>query len=208
MNCRSALHNSHYGVPLVDWSRHSSNEKLTRSCKKRYFTSTSATHSQNISSLEDELGRVLFCLLLSKYPLTMESDDEEEELNVAEEFLRHSALRRAAERPTLLGHLQQWIPRQTIVYIQYCLLRIPFLLLYDYIFTEQFSQCIDGFLKYSIDVIDQEKHFLFLPISYILHSYLFQALIEVNVLFSIPILGKTRHYHARWLYTTSRSLCF
>jgi hypothetical protein len=123
----------------------------------------------------------------------MDSDDEEDEVNVDEEFLRHSTLRRTVERPTFSGHLQQWIPRQTIVYMQYCLLRIPFLLLYDYIFTEQFSRLIDGFLRYSMDVIDQEKHFFFMPISYILHSYFFQALIEVNILFSIPILGRTLH---------------
>ena len=126
----------------------------------------------------------------------MDSDDEQDELNVAEEFLRHSALRETVERPTFFGHLQRWVPRETIVYIQYCLLRIPFLLLYDYIFTEQFSQLIDGFLHYSMDVIDQEKHVFFVPISYILHSLLFQGLIEVNLLFSIPILGRILRRHA------------
>lgn len=138
----------------------------------------------------------------------MDSDDEQDELNVAEEFLRHSALRGTVDRRTFFGNLQRWIPRQTIVYIQYCLLRIPFLLLYDYIFTEQFSQLIESFLHYSMDVIDQEKHVFFMPISYILHSLLFQGLIEVNLLFSIPILGRTRHRHTKRILMIDRSLFF
>jgi hypothetical protein len=96
--------------------------------------------------------------------------------------------RDSREHKTFFEHFQRFLPRQTIIYIQYCLLRIPFLLIYDYLLTEQFSSSIQSLLKYSIETIDQE--ILFTPISYILHSYFFQILLYLNITFSIPILGK------------------
>jgi hypothetical protein len=74
--------------------------------------------------------------------------------------------------------------------VKYCLLRIPFILLYDYLFTEKFSAFIEYAYKYSIRIIDHENHLFAQPIGYILHSSLFHILIQINLLLSIPIIGK------------------
>jgi hypothetical protein len=120
----------------------------------------------------------------------MDSDDDIEEINVTEEFFLHTVASDTPERKTFFEHFQRFIPQQTIIYIQYCLLRIPFLLVYDYLFTEQFSSLIDHFLQYSIQIVDQENYGLFKPISYILHSFLFQILIQISLILSIPVLGE------------------
>jgi hypothetical protein len=120
----------------------------------------------------------------------MDSDDDNEEFDVTEEFFQHSLTTDTSERKTFFDHFQRFIPRQTIIYIQYCLLRIPFLLLYDYLFTEQFSLLFEYFFQYSLEIIDQENRIFFKPLSYILHSYLFQLLLRINLIFSIPVLGK------------------
>jgi hypothetical protein len=112
----------------------------------------------------------------------MDSDDDNEELSVTEEFFQQPVF----EHKTIF---KRFIPEQTIIYIRYCLLRIPFLLLYDYLFTEQFYLLIEYFLQYSIDIIDQENQILYKPISYILHSSFFQSLISINTILSIPVLG-------------------
>ncbi|CAF5217555.1 unnamed protein product [Rotaria magnacalcarata] len=118
-------------------------------------------------------------------------DDGDDELNVIEEFFQHSIRSDIPEQfKTYVEHFQRFLSQQTITYIQYCLLRIPFLLAYDYLFTDQFSSLINSFLKYSIDIIDKEHRILFKPITYILKSYFFEYLIYLNVILSLPVLGK------------------
>ncbi|CAF3779579.1 unnamed protein product [Adineta steineri] len=119
----------------------------------------------------------------------MDDDDDHDNIDLTEDFLLHTLHNDTIEQNTFFEHFQRFLPRQTLIYIQYCLLRIPFLLLYDYLFTEQFSYLFDYFLEYSSKIIDQENQILFKPISYILHSYFFQLLIDINLNFSIPILG-------------------
>ena len=116
-----------------------------------------------------------------------DNDDDNIEPNINEEFSLHSAISDTSERQTFLEH---FIPRQTIRYIQYCLLRIPLLLIYDYLFTDQFISSIEYYLQYLIRVIDQENEILFKPVSFILHSYFFQVLVHLNLNLSIPVLGK------------------
>lgn len=135
----------------------------------------------------------------------MDSDDDNDERDADEYFHLYAANDSTSEPARLLVQLQRIIPRQTIIYIQYCLLRVPFLLLYDYLFTEQFTSLFDQFLGYSSDVLDKEKNVLFAPISYILHSYFFRLLIEINLFFSIPILGNHRrfaHAHRTHLFAS------
>ena len=115
---------------------------------------------------------------------------DNDEAHIAGDFFLHSMSPDTTRRKTLYEHFQRFIPRQTIVYIQYCLLRIPFILLYDYLFTEKFSSLIEYIFKSSIRIIDQDIHLFVKPISYILHSSLFHILIQINLLLSIPILGK------------------
>lgn len=122
----------------------------------------------------------------------MESDEEQEGVDVTEEFFRQAYLERRSRHGALYGHFQRLVPEQTIIYIQYCLLRVPFLLLYDYSFTDQFLQWIENSFQYSIDVIDTEKHYIYFPIRYLLHSSLFHGLIEMNLLLSIPVLGSSQ----------------
>ena len=121
----------------------------------------------------------------------MESDDEQDGVDVTEEFFRQTYLERQTRHGTLYGHFQRFIPEQTIIYIQYCLLRIPFLLLYDYSFTDHFNHWIASFFHYSFEMIDEEKHLIYLPISYFLDSSIFHGLIHINLNLSIPILGRT-----------------
>lgn len=87
---------------------------------------------------------------------------------------------------------ERFLPEQTIVYMQYCLLRIPFLLIYDYLFSNQFHTFIESFLQYSIDIFEQQHEILFKPITYLLHSSFFQFLVHLNLILSIPVLGKGR----------------
>ena len=85
---------------------------------------------------------------------------------------------------------ERFLPEQTIVYMQYCLLRIPFLLIYDYLFSNQFYLLINSFLQYSIELLEQQHEILFKPITYVLQSYFFQILVHLNLVLSIPVLGK------------------
>lgn len=85
---------------------------------------------------------------------------------------------------------ERFLPEQTIIYMQYCLLRIPFLLFYDYLFSHQFHTFIESILKYSIELFEQQHEILFKPITYLLRSYLFQLLVHLNLVLSIPVLGK------------------
>ena len=105
-------------------------------------------------------------------------------------FLNSTTTTDTIRRKTFLEYFQRFIPRQTIVYIQYCLLRIPLVLIYDYLFTEKFSSLIESTFKYSTQIIDQDHHTFVKPISYILHSSLFHILIQISLLFSVPVLGK------------------
>ncbi|CAF2711084.1 unnamed protein product [Rotaria sp. Silwood2] len=120
----------------------------------------------------------------------MDSDDDNEEINLIDEFITQSIRRDIEnEHKTYIKYFQRFISRQTLMYIQYCLLRIPFLLIYDYLFTEQFLLLMDYVLQYSIETIEQKNQLLLKPMSYILHSYFFQTLIYINLIFSIPVLG-------------------
>ena len=123
----------------------------------------------------------------------MESEDDDDdahgELDVTEQYLLQTLTHERSPRPTFLKHFHDLLPRQTIIYIQYCLLRIPFLLAYDYLFTDQFSALVDHFYQYSVQVVDRDNPGWFRPISYILCSSLFQFLIQINLRFSVPILG-------------------
>ncbi|CAF4785620.1 unnamed protein product, partial [Rotaria sp. Silwood2] len=105
------------------------------------------------------------------------------------DFFLHSMTTDATRRRTFFEHFQRFIPQQTIIYIQYCLLRIPFILIYDYLFTEKFSSLIDYTLKHAIQIIDQNDHLILAPISYLLHSSLFHILLQIYLLLLIPILG-------------------
>jgi hypothetical protein len=117
-------------------------------------------------------------------------DDDYEEINPPEElFQQPLPTSNFIERNTFF---ERFIPQQTIIYIQYCLLRIPLLLIYDYFLTEQFTSLVQSFLQYSIAIIDQQNEFLFKPVSYILHSYFFQLLIYLNLTLSLPVLGKIK----------------
>jgi hypothetical protein len=114
----------------------------------------------------------------------MDSEDDNEDLEVINEGIFQ---RSTSERKRFF---ERFLPKQTIIYMQYCLLRIPFLLIYDYLYSDQFYFLIQSFLQYSIDIIDQENQILFKPISLILRSYFFHLLIHINFVFSIPILGR------------------
>jgi hypothetical protein len=115
---------------------------------------------------------------------------DNDEAHVAGDFFLHSMTTDTTRRKTFLEHFQRFIPQQTIIYIQYCLLRIPFILLYDYLFTEKFLSIIEFIFKYSIQLIDQENHRFIKPINYILHNSIFHLLIQINIIVLIPILGK------------------
>ncbi|CAF0727489.1 unnamed protein product [Adineta ricciae] len=120
----------------------------------------------------------------------METDDDDNnEMDINEDFHLRLINYATYERKTFLDFLQYFIPRQTIIYIQYCLLRIPFLLAYDYLYTEQFASLLHRFLRYSSEVFDQESHSIFQSINYVIQSSLFQQLLDINLMFSIPILG-------------------
>jgi len=73
----------------------------------------------------------------------MDSDD----VHVAGDFFLHPMTSETTRRKTFIEHCQRFIPAETIVYIQYCLLRIPFVLIYDYLFTDKFSSIFDSPLK-------------------------------------------------------------
>lgn len=113
-----------------------------------------------------------------------------DEVHVAGDFFLPSMPSPITRRKTLYEHVQRFIPPATIVYIQYCLLRIPCLLFYDYLFTEHFSSLINSFVKYSAKTIDRRNQLLFQPISYILQSFFFRMLLQINITLCIPLLGE------------------
>lgn len=104
-------------------------------------------------------------------------------------FLNSTTTTDTTRRKTLFEHFQRFIPQQTIIYIQYCLLRIPFILLYDYLFTENFSSTIEYMYKYSHNIVDQENRTLTKSISYRLQNSMFYILMQLNIVFLIPFLG-------------------
>ncbi|CAF3342544.1 unnamed protein product [Rotaria socialis] len=115
----------------------------------------------------------------------MDNDDE----HVAGDFFLNSMTTNTIQRRTFLEHFQRFIPQQAIIYIQYCLLRIPFILIYDYLLTEKFSSLNEYILKYLIQIIDHNNYFFLKPISYILHSSLFHILSQIYLIFLVPVLG-------------------
>jgi hypothetical protein len=114
---------------------------------------------------------------------------DNDEAHVAGDFFLHSMTTDTTRRKTFLEHFHRFIPQQTIIYIQYCLLRIPFILIYDYLFTEKFSSFIDYLFTKSIQLVDQENYPFTKPISSILHHSIFSILLQINLFISIPILG-------------------
>ncbi len=86
-----------------------------------------------------------------------------DEVHIAGDFFLNSMTTDTTRRKTFYEYFQRFIPQQTIVYIQYCLLRIPFVLIYDYLFTEKFTSLI-------------------------------HILIQISLLFSVPMLGKIDFY--------------
>jgi len=116
----------------------------------------------------------------------MESDDESDEIVLNDE---HYPVETTSEQKNFFEFLQYLIPQNTILYIQYCLLRIPFLLIYDYFFSEQFFNLIQRVCQFSIDRLKQENQTLFQPIISLLDNSLFHTLIHLNLHLSIPILG-------------------
>jgi hypothetical protein len=117
-----------------------------------------------------------------------------DEVHIAGDFFLNSMTTDTTRRKTFYEYFQRFIPQQTIVYIQYCLLRIPFVLIYDYLFTEKFTSLIEYTFKQSTQIIDHDNHIFVKPIGYILHSSLFHILIQISLLFSVPMLGKIDFY--------------
>ena len=115
----------------------------------------------------------------------MDNDDA----HVAGDFFLQSMV--TTQRKTFLEHCQRFIPRETIMHIQYCLLRIPFILMYDYLFTDPFASSIESLLNNAIRTVDSHHHWTYQPISYLLHSYVFQSLVAILALIVIPLLGKS-----------------
>lgn len=114
---------------------------------------------------------------------------DNDEPHVAGDFFLPPADADATRRTTIRERFQRFVPQQTIIYIQYCLLRIPFLLFYDYLFTEKFATLIDYGFKKSIQLIDQERFSSTKWFSKILNHPSFAILLQVNLLISIPILA-------------------
>ena len=127
-----------------------------------------------IRTNEDLRARKKITISIWRFPSIM--DDEETDVNE-----RSIEPKRFFER---------FLPEQTIIYMQYCLLRIPFLLFYDYLFSNQFHTFIESILQYSIELFEQQHEILFKPITYLLRSYFFQLLVHLNLILSIPVLSK------------------
>lgn len=125
----------------------------------------------------------------------MDDDDE----HVAGDFFLHSMITEATRRRTFIEHVQRFVPQHTIIYIQYCLLRIPFILIYDYLFTEKFLSLNESIFTYSIQIIDHNNYFFLKPISYVLHSSLFHILLQIYLFLLIPILGKVINHSFLYL---------
>lgn len=78
----------------------------------------------------------------------MDTDD----VHVAGDFFLHPITSETTRRKTFFEHFQRFMPAEMIVYIQYCLLRIPFVLIYDYLFTDKFSSIIDNSVINSTEI--------------------------------------------------------
>ena len=113
-----------------------------------------------------------------------------DEISRNEIFSPNSMRRNSSNRCKILFEcFQYFVPRQTMIYIRYCLLRVPFLLLYDYLFTEQFSLLFQNFLSYLIQFMNNENYLLFKVTSFILHNHVFQFFFYFHLSISIPLLG-------------------
>lgn len=115
---------------------------------------------------------------------------DNDEVHVAGEFFLHANNGEAPpRRKTIREHFQRFIPPQTIVYIQYCLLRIPFLLIYDYLFTEKFASAIaDGFQQ-SLQLAEQGKFTSLKSLAHILAHPIAATIVQLNLLASTPIIA-------------------
>lgn len=109
----------------------------------------------------------------------MHTDTDNEEIQ--ENFI--------SEHKTIYEHIQHFLPEQTIRYIQYCLLRVPLLIVYDYLFTKEFYILIETVVSETAMFFDDQNIFFFKPITFMLNSFFFQLLISINLILSIPILG-------------------
>lgn len=115
----------------------------------------------------------------------MDSDDA----HVARDFFLNPMASETTRRKTFFEHCQRFIPAQTIVYIQYCLLRIPFILLYDYLFTDTFASIMEYLFNKSIHLVNHEEIFYIKSFQTLFQYPLFRVLLQLNINLTIPMLG-------------------
>ncbi|CAF0986426.1 unnamed protein product [Adineta ricciae] len=112
-----------------------------------------------------------------------------DEAHIAGDFFLHSIASEPSRRRTFIEYFHRFISPETIIYIQYCLLRVPFVLIYDYLFTEKFSKLFETFFKYLIDLTENEGSTWTIMTNYILQKSPFLPLIQLLLTLLVPILG-------------------
>lgn len=115
---------------------------------------------------------------------------EHDDVHIAGDFFLHQTVNEPVRPKRFYERFQHFFHQETMAHIQHCLLRIPFILLYDYLFTEQFSSLMNSFFNYSVELFDRENRLLLKPITLLLHTDVFQTFLQMNVLFSLPVGGK------------------
>lgn len=93
------------------------------------------------------------------------------------------------ERSSFSVYIKRFLPEEIIFNIQYCLLRVPFLLVYDYLFTKEFYFSVQSFIQYTANHLDQENGMIVKLLTILFNSFFFQLLLSIVLLVAIPVLG-------------------
>ena len=118
------------------------------------------------------------------------SDDDQDPTDLPELFetIETVPVQRRSASVTLFTHIKRFIPDQTIEYIQYYLLRIPLIMIYDYLLSDQFMKLMQSNFDRFIEIFFEDQNLL-LPAILFLRELL-TLFIDLNIFFMIPVAGK------------------
>ncbi|UJR13713.1 hypothetical protein I4U23_000724 [Adineta vaga] len=114
---------------------------------------------------------------------------DNDEVHIAGDFFLNSTTNDITRGRRFRDYFYRYIPQHTIIYIQYCLLRVPFIIMYDYLFTEKFSKLFQNYFKYLTDTTNNDEDVLNMSTYYIAKIFVFESTIKSILNFLIPSLG-------------------
>lgn len=120
---------------------------------------------------------------------TLENEDESDCVDDLDEFRLNDRESTHSMSSNFISKLKHFIPEQTLNDILYVLLRIPLIILYDYLLTDIFAKRVETYLDNPIRIPDDKKQFYSYMILAFLQDTPLKILVKLNTYLSIPVIG-------------------